>query len=630
VPSLGDGSTFYDLEVAPASSFTTMTIQICGLGVSAVIEWWNPATQSWAAVSSQSPTVGLPGCVTVTVTSSTTPSLAELTGTVVGVVSPPVVTTSSLQPATAGEQGYSQSLASSGGTTPYGEWAVSSGELPAGLSLDATSGVISGNVSASATTETFSVTVADAARVVSAPQSLTITVLPATGPSSVSLTGPASVDAGSSYSAQAAAVGADPTATYSLAAGAPSWLSVDPSGGTVSGTVPSGIKSFSYRVTATNRVGSATSATETVTVDFAPSSVQVAGPSSVAVGTEYSATASGGANPAPTYSLATGAAAWLAMDASSGAVSGTVPEGISSFSFRVTATNAVGSATSATETVPVTVGATTLELGPSPAPAVPVGSTVTYTAKVSETVGSGALSGKVSFTENSKAISGCTNLTLSSGSATCKVTFATTGSYTISASYGGDPNFGGSSASLSQSVTAKPALTSAPAGTAKVGKPFSFKVTTSGYPIAALTLSGKLPLGLSFTAAANGTATISGTPRTGTGDSYKLTLKATNPAGSVSEGFVLTIDQAPVITSAKSARATVGKGFTFKITTSGYPAARVALTGKLPEGLKFTANGNGTATISGIPRTGGNYKVTLKATNSAGSASQSFVLDVAN
>ena len=64
---------------------------------------------------------------------------------------------------------------------------------------------------------------------------------------------------GSVYSASFAATGAP---AYALAS-APSWLSIDPSGA-VTGTPPSGTTSFSYSVTATNALGSATAGPYTV------------------------------------------------------------------------------------------------------------------------------------------------------------------------------------------------------------------------------------------------------------------------------------------------------------------------------------------------------------------------------
>ncbi len=52
---------------------------------------------------------------------------------------------------------YSQTLSTSGGTTPFGTWSITSGSLPAGLTLNATTGVISGTVLSTAVSENFTV-----------------------------------------------------------------------------------------------------------------------------------------------------------------------------------------------------------------------------------------------------------------------------------------------------------------------------------------------------------------------------------------------------------------------------------------------------------------------------------------
>ena len=99
------------------------------------------------------------------------------TGTGGGTTATPLaVSTASLPAGTAGVA-YNQTLAASGGTAPYA-WSLAVGVLPAGLVLNATTGVISGTPSAS-TTSTFTVKATDAAGA-TATRSLSITVAAAT------------------------------------------------------------------------------------------------------------------------------------------------------------------------------------------------------------------------------------------------------------------------------------------------------------------------------------------------------------------------------------------------------------------------------------------------------------------
>jgi len=203
--------------------------------------------------------------------------------------------------------------------------------------------------------------------------------------------------------------------------------------------------------------------------------------------------------------------------------------------------------------------------------------------------------------------------------------------------YGGDLSgwtdlASGSSVSFGESVA--PTITGAASATSNVGAPFSFMVTTTGQPAPALTdNSATLPAGITFTDNGNGTATIAGTPASGSGGTYPVTITATNSAGSTSQDFVLTNDEAPSITSAGTATFTTTVASPFTITATGYPAASLTATaGTLPSGLSFTDNGNGTATISGAPAVGsqGSYPVSVTATNAAddSSVTQSLAITV--
>ena len=172
-------------------------------------------------------------------------------------------------------------------------------------------------------------------------------------------------------------------------------------------------------------------------------------------------------------------------------------------------------------------------------------------------------------------------------------------------------------------------ITSAPAATTTGGTAMTpFTVTTTGFPVPALTKTGALPAGVTFTDNGDGTATISGVPKATLGGTYTVTITARNDQGTVTQTFTLTLNQAPAITSHASTTFTAGDTGTFTVTTRGFPAPAVTQTGALPVGVTFTDNGNGTATISGIPATGGSYPVLITAANSFGSASQSFTLKI--
>ena len=165
-----------------------------------------------------------------------------------------------------------------------------------------------------------------------------------------------------------------------------------------------------------------------------------------------------------------------------------------------------------------------------------------------------------------------------------------------------------------------PAILSPASASSIVGAPFSFTVSTTGAPTPAITGTGVLPGGLTFTDNGNGTATIAGTSTAGSGGSYPITINATNSVGGASQAFTLTNSEAPSITSPAVATFSTGVAGTYTVTTTGYPAAAITESGALPTGMSFTP-GNGTATISGTPASGtaGTYPVTLSATNSSGS-----------
>ena len=181
------------------------------------------------------------------------------------------------------------------------------------------------------------------------------------------------------------------------------------------------------------------------------------------------------------------------------------------------------------------------------------------------------------------------------------------------------------------SAGATPIFTSAPSATFTAGVAGTFSITTSATPgVTAITRTGALPAGVTFTDNGNGTATISGTPAAGTSGVYPLTFTATNGTP-VTQSFVLIVQQSASITSAPAGTFSVGLFTTFTVTTAGLPGPALQAAGALPGGVSFVDNGNGTATLSGIPGggSGGVYPLTITAVNGVGApGTQSFTLTV--
>ena len=139
--------------------------------------------------------------------------------------------------------------------------------------------------------------------------------------------------------------------TYSLDAAAPSWLSINPTTGTVSGTEPNdGEFSFSFFVTATNSQGATTAGPFTVAIDVAPVfTVNTPPLTSTATNVyEYQFQANGGPD-GVTYSVES-AAPWLSIDPETGAVTATTAD-VPNYTYSIVATDAEGSTTTGPFTV---------------------------------------------------------------------------------------------------------------------------------------------------------------------------------------------------------------------------------------------------------------------------------------
>jgi hypothetical protein len=169
-------------------------------------------------------------------------------------------------------------------------------------------------------------------------------------------------------------------------------------------------------------------------------------------------------------------------------------------------------------------------------------------------------------------------------------------------------------------------FTTAAAATFTVGTTSTFTVQATGTPLPTLTRTGTLPAGVTFVNNGNGVGTLSGRPAAGTGGVYPITITATNTGGSTTQAFVLTVGQVPAFTGQSTFLLGRNRTINVAINTTGFPAATLTKTGNLPNGLVFTPGANGTASITGRTTNSGLYLLTVKATNTVGSATRVMII----
>ncbi|HEX4285485.1 MAG TPA: putative Ig domain-containing protein [Terracidiphilus sp.] len=262
------------------------------------------------------------------------------------VTTPPAtlsITTSSL-PDGQLNASYSASLAAGGGTTPY-SWALTSGNLPTGLSLNAATGAITGTPTqaVAAASLTFKVTdTASPAQTKSVALSLTIAA-GTTPPPALSITTSSlpNGQAGVAYTATLAATGGSLPYSWSLTGGTlPAGLALNGSGA-ISGTPTAGVNATSLTFTVTDSSSPVQTKLITLPVTIfssSPISVSTASLPNAQVNVAYNATlaATGGTVPY-TWSVSSGTLpAGLALNSATGTISGTPTTAASSTPFTLT------------------------------------------------------------------------------------------------------------------------------------------------------------------------------------------------------------------------------------------------------------------------------------------------------
>lgn len=589
IPTMTVGTAITPQTYTQTGAVGTVTWSATGLPAGVTI---NPTTGQLTGTPTAAGTFN----ITITATGNGPCSGSQVFNNTV--VSCPTITVNpaSLPAMTVGTP-FSQSLSQTGGTGTL-TWAVTAGTIPAGLTLNTTTGAITGTPTTSGS-YCFTVTVTGTGPCSGSRQYCgTVNCPPITiNPGTIA----SNIVVGSTYSQQFTQTGGTGTFNWTSSGNIPTGLTLSGTG-LLSGT-PTTNGSYTFTITATNTTSGCTaSQSYTVTVGCDPVVITPSTMPNVQVNTPYNQTVSQTGNFGTwTYTVTSGTIP-TGLTFNNGAITGTTTQA-GTYTFTVTGVSQYGCTGSQSYTI--VVGCPTIALTPGTVPNAPIGQAYNQPLTVTGSTNT------FTFAVSSGMLP--TGITLSTGGV-LSGTPTVAGSYTFTVT--ATDNFGCSTSTTYTIVVACPTIVLSP-GTlppGNVGFAYSQTFTVTGSTNTfTYTSTGALPPGLTLTTG----GILAGTPTTA--GTYNFTVTATDSYGCTTQTTYTVIISpcAPLTISPTSLPDDeVNTTYTQNMTqTGGTGTITWSVTGTLPPGITINPT---TGVVSGTSTATGTYTFTIVATDGIG------------